>query len=208
MSRILRQAAHPRSRGEHIAYVRWLVGGLGSSPLARGTCLTGASPVRGSRLIPARAGNIRRDSSTARQYSAHPRSRGEHDLCGRRGHCLGGSSPLARGTYISFSFVPWLMRLIPARAGNISAVTPRIASQPAHPRSRGEHPATEPRAAAKSGSSPLARGTSCCSGEDHRHGRLIPARAGNIAWNLTTRGGGRLIPARAGNIISGSFGVV
>ena len=72
---------------------------FGSSPLARGTLVKKKRLRNQLRLIPARAGNIRRDSSTARQSSAHPRSRGEHDdWSGRVGLVL-GSSPLARGTW-------------------------------------------------------------------------------------------------------------
>ena len=54
---MMRDRAHPRSRGEHSVGLGCLVMGLGSSPLARGTpILTLATWWLGG-LIPARAGN-------------------------------------------------------------------------------------------------------------------------------------------------------
>ena len=53
-------AAHPRSRGEHsFASLRALFT-VGSSPLARGTLQEAFAKLRDRRLIPARAGNIRK----------------------------------------------------------------------------------------------------------------------------------------------------
>ena len=53
-----RNAAHPRSRGEHLIHNEDGKPAVGSSPLARGTC-GNVSKGRGClRLIPARAGNI------------------------------------------------------------------------------------------------------------------------------------------------------
>ena len=76
------------------------------------------------------------------------------------------------------------MRLIPARAGNISIVNPRPRRSTAHPRSRGEHILNLfPRLAAH-GSSPLARGTYDYSDTYPGVPRLIPARAGNIMFTL------------------------
>ena len=51
------QAAHPRSRGEHIIQPVWTAIKTGSSPLARGTPRAGHRRHLRSRLIPARAGN-------------------------------------------------------------------------------------------------------------------------------------------------------
>ena len=92
-----------------------------------------------------------------------------------------GSSPLARGTRRDHGVHAFRFRFIPARAGNTALAAVGCATDPVHPRSRGEHffpLGCEPRSL---GSSPLARGTlhlltdamSCC--------RFIPARAGNTA---------------------------
>ncbi len=52
-----RGAAHPRSRGEHVGFGRFLFAEVGSSPLARGTPGNTRPLAEGTRLIPARAGN-------------------------------------------------------------------------------------------------------------------------------------------------------
>ena len=96
-------AAHPRSRGEHQA--RTTVRGQhgGSSPLARGTQSVVISRVASDRLIPARAGNTAPPRRRGHARSAHPRSRGEHQLAEDALADYDGSSPLARGTLISDS---------------------------------------------------------------------------------------------------------
>ena len=91
-----------------------------------------------------------------------------------------GSSPLARGTCCGDGCLHCGLRLIPARAGNIVEGLPEAKSQPAHPRSRGEHFTLLLVGLVDGGSSPLARGTSFFLDSLHVAGRLIPARAGNI----------------------------
>ena len=133
------RTAHPRSRGEHSRHVTYPAASVGSSPLARGTpALSSIIPVHG-RLIPARAGNTPSVTATATSKSAHPRSRGEHPLPGNSSPLMSGSSPLARGTPTWVTCWVCPSRLIPARAGNTSALTSPLDSAPAHPRSRGEH---------------------------------------------------------------------
>mgnify|MGYP007116445046 CR=1 FL=1 len=111
---------------------------------------------------------------------AHPRSRGEHQYSGHCRLTRFGSSPLARGTCQLNKRHDILLRLIPARAGNIFLAASLWRRTAAHPRSRGEHDGSTISWCGRFGSSPLARGTS-------RHGthlrgvqRLIPARAGNM----------------------------
>ena len=53
----LSNSAHPRSRGEHIAFLMGSTKSVGSSPLARGTLLMVSVDYGVGRLIPARAGN-------------------------------------------------------------------------------------------------------------------------------------------------------
>ena len=190
--------AHPRSRGEH-ATVKLRYGvPPGSSPLARGTC-DGEAQVRGStRLIPARAGNIDWFFTLTLTQAAHPRSRGEHRLQRARGKVGCGSSPLARGT----SGVDYRRRerrrLIPARAGNIERGVTDDEMRMAHPRSRGEHSATTAPLSPHAGSSPLARGTWFSMRSVLCSVRLIPARAGNIAYKREQRSAAAAHPRSRG----------
>ena len=161
----LGEAAHPRSRGEHMITKEMAEDLSGSSPLARGTCRLRCSRPSPSRLIPARAGNMNGMVSKLILPSAHPRSRGEHPHASTPSSDESGSSPLARGTSLSGAWRLGGWRLIPARAGNISSNLETL------------------KRAVELGSSPLARGTST----PHLYGiagkRLIPARAGNIHGN-------------------------
>ena len=172
--------AHPRSRGEHDSHAPVSEVQLGSSPLARGTWLRWYAPNERARLIPARAGNITMLMMTSCTTAAHPRSRGEHYQAHELPLHYEGSSPLARGTYISASQRRETSRLIPARAGNMLNISLSQRLSAAHPRSRGEHQLIQALHNLSVGSSPLARGT--CIEQLNRvvSSRLIPARAGNI----------------------------
>ena len=192
-------SAHPRSRGEHQLLDLCRSRNYGSSPLARGTLIALIGSVLVLRLIPARAGNTPGLSPPRRQWSAHPRSRGEHVLLKSGSVFDSGSSPLARGTrHVGFR-VGRDTRLIPARAGNTFHASQNEILSAAHPRSRGEHHRAMVSVSILFGSSPLARGTLNFLRESQRFSRLIPARAGNTALHRVQSGHRRLIPARAGN---------
>ena len=163
--RSLRSTAHPRSRGEHDTVKTRLGFGSGSSPLARGTYTRIRAGVSLHRFIPARAGITMRDLCSLIVTPAHPRSRGEHPSPGSPEITIDGSSPLARGTFMVFSFLFELLRLIPARAGNMSCLLSPSFRRSAHPRSRG--------------------GTSRNSPTGFRKVRFIPARAGNTSRTLS-----------------------
>ena len=135
----LARAAHPRSRGEHVALPPPRSSRHGSSPLARGTRVNGFPFAVFQRLIPARAGNTVFSCASILAASAHPRSRGEHEVAGPAVVAGCGSSPLARGT-LCLNHSPVLCgRLIPARAGNTTTSATTSTAAAAHPRSRGEH---------------------------------------------------------------------
>ena len=153
--------AHPRSRGEHHRR-RW-------------------QRLDSRWLIPARAGNMRLEWWPKSTGPAHPRSRGEHHFAPSQSLGVIGSSPLARGTcpYFLVQLLPG--RLIPARAGNMTAPPCEATSTAAHPRSRGEHAPICSSSSSQAGSSPLARGTSLSWLVCRLSWRLIPARAGNIS---------------------------
>ena len=116
-------SAHPRSRGEHQRAPRLRRPFHGSSPLARGTQSSPQLPSQASRLIPAHAGNIGTPQLRNGGRSAHPRSRGEHPLKKVAGAWPFGSSPLARRAPEGTDGRHEMVRLIPARAGNISRLS-------------------------------------------------------------------------------------
>ena len=171
--------AHPRSRGEHLLLTVNALLAWGSSPLARGTpdwwcqrhCRFG--------LIPARAGNTQIERGVGFLCGAHPRSRGEHLQVASQTGIPPGSSPLARGTQETITFLNSFRGLIPARAGNTGRCSITQPPIRAHPRSRGEHRAKREVSAMITGSSPLARGAPFGLNESHQPCGLIPARAGS-----------------------------
>ena len=177
--RWLTPAAHPRSRGEHQACSLRASRLIGSPPLARGTHSPPPPSSQRRRLIPARAGNTRLLKHLSRRAQAHPRSRGEHCLNRLDGFLFFGSPPLARGTRLALDQTIETMRLTPARAGNTASPPQWARTNPAHPRSRGEHFLLALRASRTPGSPPLARGTRTGNLDRLPDARLTPARAGN-----------------------------
>ena len=139
MTRQRSHTAHPRSRGEHTVSVEPPSQTGGSSPLARGTRLIVFPGYGVGRLIPARAGNTVYRAAYHIPYSAHPRSRGEHETSNTTVSKRSGSSPLARGTPVNLAKNHRRERLIPARAGNTGFPIITETCNAAHPRSRGEH---------------------------------------------------------------------
>ncbi len=153
------QQAHPCLCGEHITAFGTATERRGSSPLTRGalTVTTTAAHLNG--LIPAHAG------------STHAL---DHDRGGDE-----GSSPLTRGARLPTGGHDSPPRLIPAHAGSTITMTNEIATNRAHPRSRGEHLNNPNGVVAVQGSSPLTRGA-LDRYAIHRPGlRLIPAHAGS-----------------------------
>ena len=69
---------HPRASGEHGGSASESGGKVGSSPRERGTHLRSLGRLAGRRIIPARAGNTRRESTSRRPTADHPRASGEH----------------------------------------------------------------------------------------------------------------------------------
>ena len=111
---------------------------------------------------------------------AHPRWRGAHGLFLLRLCDAGGSSPLARGTYLRLGGDKPHSRLIPAGAGHISRISGPHRLGAAHPRWRGAHCRRLTGLLFLVGSPPLARGTSTTGIRRGMPVRLIPAGAGHI----------------------------
>ena len=152
---------HPRMRGEHRYTSSSISDDIGSSPHARGTRHRLWPTQRGSRFIPACAGNTRNGVPTDLVPQVHPRMRGEHMGSRRQPLIWIGSSPHARGTRLQDSGRKWCGRFIPACAGNTSSVSAQSSPRAVHPRMRGEHAVSQERFDDVNGSSPHARGTRC-----------------------------------------------
>ena len=151
----------------------------GSSPLARGTPLNlclGRLPIR---FIPAYAGNSSRSKASIFVGAVHPRLRGELKAKLYPELCQDGSSPLTRGTPSASPIIQFIIRFIPAYAGN--SLFPPFAPRrlPVHPRLRGELCKIGDGSMTTSGSSPLTRGTLTFCNPPNIQCRFIPAYAGN-----------------------------
>ena len=153
---------------------------VGSSPRLRGTYSHSRHCSRVSQIIPALAGNIHIDRSSAPVVRDHPRACGEHRMRLCRAKGMWGSSPRLRGTFLPT--VVWYDKrgIIPALAGNIRQHAAARKSRRDHPRACGEHKPCIGTVGETLGSSPRLRGTlpmrraGCC-----RPG-IIPALAGNM----------------------------
>ena len=95
-----------------------------------------------------------------------------------------GSSPLSRGIPDVVRSDLQTLGIIPALAGNTRLRLANLPCRRDHPRSRGEYCTGCFGRPERTGSSPLSRGIRRLGQVSHRHGRIIPALAGN------TRGGG------------------
>ena len=150
---------YPRWRGEHRLCLRLYRWWRGLSPLARGTRQAAPSGGRGSRFIPAGAGNTIKKLFCVSFRSVYPRWRGEHFYSVNNRSLIVGLSPLARGTPAVGTVKLRYCRFIPAGAGNTIEIVFGIYSEAVYPRWRGEHSIARFIRSIASGLSPLARGT-------------------------------------------------
>ena len=111
--------------------------------------------------------------------SDHPRSRGEYPLPTRNYGISNGSSPLSRGIHPARLRPSLPRRIIPALAGNTTAIAGGQGFGEDHPRSRGEYGARRVTCCATLGSSPLSRGIPLHTPQLRDQQRIIPALAGN-----------------------------
>ena len=170
---------HPRMRGERTARAWPARCRNGSSPHARGTRTNGVGLAGHPRFIPACAGNALSTPCFPNPTSVHPRMRGERTGSRKARLTHGGSSPHARGTpTYTYSYL-YLLRFIPACAGNACFSRLAALNVTVHPRMRGERVVLRDGLSLLDGSSPHARGTrEPVPGGDHPN-RFIPACAGN-----------------------------
>ena len=150
----------------------------GSSPLTRGKPIFAPGlPIRIG-LIPAHAGKTPTLPPARSRNTAHPRSRGENQLCSCQAFSPLGSSPLTRGKLDRVHALRVRHRLIPAHAGKTGRDAAADFHTKAHPRSRGENPRPHLSCGIRTGSSPLTRGKQGTNRDKKSRIRLIPAHAG------------------------------
>ncbi len=150
---------HPRGRGERGHGLGAGVGGVGSSPRARGTLAGLPHQAAPDRFIPAGAGNAATSWCGADPWTVHPRGRGERATAYGAWHEVYGSSPRARGTRLRQLAAADAERFIPAGAGNATACFLFLRAVTVHPRGRGERLLVNRFLQFGDGSSPRARGT-------------------------------------------------
>ncbi len=155
----------------------------GLSPLARGTQFSHCRRRFRIRFIPAGAGNTRRTHRQLRAIAVYPRWRGEHPAGVRQARSALGLSPLARGTRCVSLNSPFVIRFIPAGAGNTAAEKASGSIWTVYPRWRGEHLVALVVVLHVLGLSPLARGTRQFKPGYVKPKRFIPAGAGNT-WRI------------------------
>ena len=89
---------HPRTRGEHIPFLRPCRAHTGSPPHSRGTPGFSADEMNAGRITPALAGNTETLIAVLPQSGDHPRTRGEHETRSKDSFEELGSPPHSRGT--------------------------------------------------------------------------------------------------------------
>jgi len=156
-----RSPVHPRACGEHLGSGSSITLLVGSSPRLRGTLSTRRPCTMNMRFIPAPAGNTRTDWWLAEIQSVHPRACGEHNGVIEQDRTECGSSPRLRGTRLARGWRCWIVRFIPAPAGNTRGI--HLAHDLLH------------------GSSPRLRGTRSGFQPGQPACRFIPAPAGNTS---------------------------
>ena len=153
-----RQRDHPRIRGEHLAGLGRVIGGVGSSPHTRGARAVLGDVGPGDRIIPAYAGSTWVSEMRASMTRDHPRIRGEH--LATIGRVIGGvgSSPHTRGAPDRTRPGRRRGRIIPAYAGSTTCCSGPGSATADHPRIRGEHGYQLGEDPGSGGSSPHTRG--------------------------------------------------
>ena len=192
----MRQAVHPRARGEQTPNTRRSTVPSGSSPRTRGTDVPRYRRVGRGRFIPAHAGNSGCFLRRHRKPPVHPRARGEQRAAALDDGCAGGSSPRTRGTGAVHRPRISQRRFIPAHAGNRRSGSASGGAGSVHPRARGEQSRYQYATALRAGSSPRTRGTVALGLAGGRDDRFIPAHAGN-SWARTPAMRSRSVHPRA-----------
>ena len=149
----------------------------------RGKHRSGRWRARMVRIIPACAGQTACNPGTHDPRPDHPRLCGANRALMAQHSLQCGSSPLVRGKHPSMPRALSAIRIIPACAGQTTHTLLEPYDLSDHPRLCGANRVCDARGWLVAGSSPLVRGKPSCSTSSKVHCRIIPACAGQTAWN-------------------------
>ena len=135
---LARAPVHPRACGERLWQKLGIANRLGSSPRLRGTRARWRGRSAGRRFIPAPAGNAGKSAQARPARSVHPRACGERRAGFEREASEAGSSPRLRGTLLPCWAWAFVLRFIPAPAGNARFWRCGVCPMAVHPRACGE----------------------------------------------------------------------
>ena len=172
---------HPRACGANPLALHCLFPIHGSSPRVRGKQHTRVRSRNQPRIIPARAGQTRHLRRRVGTCPDHPRACGANGEYFIENNGAYGSSPRVRGKLPSALSRSRLTRIIPARAGQTSAVSGPFPAATDHPRACGANLMYSLALTPAVGSSPRVRGKPRLSLVHSRQQRIIPARAGQTS---------------------------
>ena len=147
----------------------------------RGKLLGPVDDVFPVRIIPARAGQTHCTTTSGRPSADHPRACGANRRDGGAAGDRAGSSPRVRGKPRRRNPNHRHHRIIPARAGQTTLRFHSTFRSSDHPRACGANNAAMNIPVLLSGSSPRVRGKRPSPQGRARHGRIIPARAGQTS---------------------------
>ena len=142
---------------------------------------------RTRRIIPAHAGQTFPAMSYVTMPSDHPRACGANHVKRRAHSVRHGSSPRMRGKLTTDTEQRGGQRIIPAHAGQTSALTALTRSPTDHPRACGANPKQALENVSPNGSSPRMRGKPVFPGSARAGCRIIPAHAGQTRWTRHRR---------------------
>ena len=169
---------HPRACGANDDFLVQLGAMVGSSPRMRGKRCVGRVQHPWPRIIPAHAGQTRRDISTSGRSPDHPRACGANAWSPVYGRQDAGSSPRMRGKLHQVQRATHADRIIPAHAGQTRARSRRPYPPTDHPRACGANTWALTGSIKEDGSSPRMRGKLFHNCSVLCFVRIIPAHAG------------------------------
>ena len=155
---VVRPSDHPRACGANDDFLVQLGAMVGSSPRMRGKRCVGRVQHPWPRIIPAHAGQTRRDISTSGRSPDHPRACGANGKISSKTMVRTGSSPRMRGKLRVERGRDDKIRIIPAHAGQTHGRRYMADRTPDHPRACGANSTKYNARHMPTGSSPRMRG--------------------------------------------------